>query len=479
MRPKMITRLNPLMSLILIPPAWAASVVVPIGVTPLVTQAPGPSAALFAEPPYQCVANVYVATTGSDSAAGTSAAPWLTIQHADTTATAGTCVNVLPGIYPAGSMLTHGGNAATPTGYVVYRCATLLGCVITDQAKGFSITAAGAGPNYVMIDGFELAAASKAVYGVGINAWSQGDTMFAAHHIWALNNKIHGYGQSGIQLNDGDWFFALHNETYGNSNVTCDAQGSGISLVTLKALAGYTPTAMDLQWSPYHVVVNWNHSHDNALTQCGTASNQYDTDGNGIIMDTLDNHGSTNVLFPSKSLVAFNVAHGNGGRGVWVFRSSLVTMSNNTSYNNSLDPFSSATFRPEIGVGGGHQNIVINNIAWSVPGSTSPTNMNAAFGGGDAAGEVNANNVWQNNVSYGGTPRYNSQNGNTMYNADATTFTCAANKCNVSPMLAGASVGNFAPTATSPAIGYGQRQPYLPATSVDVGACSHSLSTCP
>lgn len=459
-------------------PAWAASLPVTITVQP--TEKPGPSATLFANPPYQCVTNVYVSPSGSDSNAGTLAAPWATIQKADATATAGTCVNVQPGTYAAGATLTHGGNAATPTGYVVYRCTTLLGCVITDSNRGFSITAAGAGPNYVMIDGFELAAASKVAYGQGIYAWSQGDSGFGAHHIWALNNRIHGYGQSGIQLNDGDWFWALHNETYGNSNVTCDAQGSGISFVVLKALAGYTPTAMDQQWAPYHIVANWNVAHDNALTACGTAGNPYDTDGNGIIMDTFDNQGSTNVLYPYQSLVAFNLAYKNGGKGVWVFRSSFVTVANNTSYNNNLDPYNNATFRPEVGIGGGHGNTVINNIAWPVPGASSPLTMNAAFGGGNAAGEVNASNVWQNNVSYGGTPPYNwGPQGNVMLDADAPSFTCTANKCNVNPLMVGAAAGNFALQATSPATGYGQTQSYLSPQSIDVGACHHALASCP
>jgi hypothetical protein len=38
---------------------------------------------------------------------------------------------------------------------------------------------------------------------------------------------------------------------------------------------------------------------------------------------------------------------------------------------------------------------------------------------------------------------------------------------------------NFALSAGSPAIGYGKTQGYLPAQSVDVGACSHALATCP
>jgi hypothetical protein len=38
---------------------------------------------------------------------------------------------------------------------------------------------------------------------------------------------------------------------------------------------------------------------------------------------------------------------------------------------------------------------------------------------------------------------------------------------------------NFALQSTSPAIGYGLAETYLPATSVDAGACYHTLAICP
>ena len=76
-----------------------------------------------------------------------------------------------------------------------------------------------------------------------------------------------------------------------------------------------------------------------------------------------------------------------------------------------------------------------------------------------------------------------------MSNGD--TYSCASNKCATSPgwvdvgtTSAGTETtppagANFALTADSPAIGYGLTETYLPAQSVDVGACSHTLATCP
>jgi len=76
-----------------------------------------------------------------------------------------------------------------------------------------------------------------------------------------------------------------------------------------------------------------------------------------------------------------------------------------------------------------------------------------------------------------------------MSNGD--TYSCTSNKCGASPDwvdVGTSSAGtettqpvgvNFALSAGSPAIGYGQAQGYLPAQSVDVGACSHTFATCP
>ena len=105
----------------------------PVQTVPSV-QKPGPSTDLFSHPYYTCVNNYYISALGSDSNNGSSGSPWLTLQHADSTPRApGDCINVAPGTYN-GMALSKGGNAATSTGYVVYRCQTLDGCTINGNA---------------------------------------------------------------------------------------------------------------------------------------------------------------------------------------------------------------------------------------------------------------------------------------------------------------------------------------------------------
>src|SRR5262249_22338512 len=173
---------------------------------------PGPSATLFAAPFYSCAHNFYVATNGNDADAGTQAAPWKTIQRADPAVQAGDCVNVQPGTYPSGANITRGGNAPTPAGYVVYRCTQLNACKITAAGfagSGFKISGPnGVGPGFVVIDGFELAASSADTYSVGIRLGDIGNfpRAGAAHHVWLLNNIVHGYGQAGIAAGMGEYY---------------------------------------------------------------------------------------------------------------------------------------------------------------------------------------------------------------------------------------------------------------------------------
>jgi hypothetical protein len=96
----------------------------------------------------------------------------------------------------------------------------------------------------------------------------------------------------------------------------------------------------------------------------------------------------------------------------------------------------------------------------------------AAFLGGSSGGVADADNVWSNNVSFGGTPPFVNQSGNAIWSPD--TINCTINganpyKCNVNRLFANPADGNFALQAGSPAIGYGLSKPYSSGQSADGG----------
>jgi hypothetical protein len=492
----------------------------------MAVEVPGPSILLFNNPYYACTKNYYVATNGSDSNDGaTAASAWQTLQHADTVlpgggAAAGTCINVEPGTYGSGVMISHGGNLAASTGYVVYRCTVLDACTVTDvkaQGQNGSFVFNPRQPmtgNYVIIDGFKLTAASETPFGQGVELWAGSNSFTpSVHHVWIMNSIISGYGQSGIQMNEGEYFFAIHNIVFGNANAGCSAQGSGISFANLIARAGYTRTHDDSKTKVYgtigtafHNVVEYNVLYNNATTSCGTSKNPYDSDGNNIIMDTLRWEGvSGAIAYPYGTLIAYNVVYNSGGGGIHIFNSDNVTAANNSCYNAYLDPYNTASARACIDTNGSYNDTIINNLAVAIPvapiGScafnTAPyAQFNTALVGAPPGGmtaDSFSHNITQlqggHDSCWGAFGKDSPTGEAPMFQAD--TYSCSANKCATNPgwvNVGGASTGtettkpdgvNFALTPNSPAIGYGLTETYLPFTSVDAGACYHTLKTCP
>ena len=461
---------------------------------------PGPSASLYGSPFYTCSHSFYVATNGSDSNPGTAASPWRTIQHADSSSRQpGDCIKVAPGTYEAEVLVQNGGNAPTPTGYVVYRCETLDGCHVLAPGRGHLWGFANKG-NFVVVDGFEVDGnnalqtdgiadacfgSDAATYGIGKSS----------HHIWIINNIIHHCNLSGISFNNKEWYYVQQNLVYHNA-WTSGYQGSGIEFVVAQCIeaknnscasgatyAGgtgtYVPSGMDLTYlSNFHNIVSGNVVYDNMIAADNPVACGGHTDGNGIIMDTFFDMATLSISYPYQSLISNNISYSNGGHGIHVFRSSNVTVANNTVFNNGRDTCINSYYLGDLSQSGGSNNVWVNNISQSEETAKNPScgtycgDRNTPLVAGNGAGIVDGNNTFADNVTFGG---YGVQ----LFNEDVLYFSCLNNKCGTDPMLINPTDDDFALQSTSPAIKYGELLSFIPTAVAYAGACSSALESCP
>jgi parallel beta-helix repeat protein len=481
-----------------------STVPAPLPPLPATAEAPGPSAALFNAPFYSCGRNYYVTSSGDDRSDGSQGSPWKTIQRADSTSRLpGDCINVAPGTYYAHIVIRNGGDAPTPTGYVAYRCQTLDKCHVLAPGPGH-LWLLESPANFVVVDGFELDGNGTASQPDGMadqcigSSWDNSHYNPApnndsSHHIWVINSIAHHCNLAGISFSNKEWIYVIHNWVYHNS-WTSGYEGSGIALVVFQCIeagdpscsdttggapgsGSYKPSDMDLTFSaPFRNVISWNVATDNSEAHspipCGSQ-----TDGNGIIIDTFLAEPDNKVSYPYKSLVYGNVAYANGGRGIHVFAASNVTVANNTAYGNGTDTCINAYYLSDLSQAGGANNIWINNIAQSVMTVANAAcgsycgGRNAPLLAGNGRGVVSANNVYSNNLLYGGR-------GPKTFDADVDYFSSANNKI-TDPLFISPSTGNFALQSTSPAVGYAQPEHNLRPAPIDAGACSTALAACP
>lgn len=496
---------------------------------------PGPNQYLFDHPYYSCSTNYYVnGSTGSNSYDGTSptftggaTGPWATLQKASNTNTgAGSCINVANGTYD-GVQVINGGNLASQTGYVVYRCVTLDGCTITGNSGldgtasitiGYCISGAGwtcpadyQHPQYVMFDGFVLDgpdSSSGNEFGfmcVG-QFGASGPTAQGPHHCWLLNSIIQHFGHGGTVAYSNDYIYVIHSTIYDTSTRVCGGtQGSGLAYVSLYTPAGYSATIDDKSGAaPYfgfptwtladstwfHTVTAFNILYNNT-TKCGVES-----DHNGIIFDTnttgsgIQDNGNGNYSFPE--LAYGNVVYNNGGNGIHVFVANEVYVANNTTFNNGLDNYAVGNGITAIGGVTSHHNYSFNNVDANCTTATGGSTLaaNPYYIATISGTDVVTNNVTLQVKSDPGVCNYSS--GNDYWLDGTATDPSASNKPATNPLWSNvtfASPGtdttqpaghNFALTGSSPAIGYGTTAyGWLPSTAVDAGACPSSLTTCP
>ena len=144
-----------------------------------------------APPPGSCVSVCHYvdAASGNDANAGTSAAPWRTIQHAADVTNPGDTVIVNDGVYTGGANVVTIGRSGTAAGWLVFRAAHLWGAVIDGQnnssTTGFEING-----NYIRVQGFEVRNTNR----YGFDAYGGSESAAGNHDIDVLQNHIHDIG---------------------------------------------------------------------------------------------------------------------------------------------------------------------------------------------------------------------------------------------------------------------------------------------
>ena len=317
------------------------------GGQPVTTLAPEPIA--FGNPPNAFPSSLcrpaansrYVASTGNDSNAGTSAQPYRTVQKGIASLRRGEALFIRAGDYynkgPDGvtdSLLMISDVAGGSADSWLTVCAfpgerPRLHANDTDSAAVFITNT-----RYVHIEGLELIGPAFGLQkqparggdAAGIRVGNFGSSRAEAHYVRLWDNHIHGFGASGIQLNVSNRVDIRGNLIWDNAHWS-DFATSGISSFWPSAQSGNDGLA-------YGVYIVGNLLWDNFMNDAKyDAKSAYGlTDGNCIIIDENAHYTDAGR---SRTLIKNNICVANGGPGVAMSRSKNVDIVNNTFYRNN------------------------------------------------------------------------------------------------------------------------------------------------
>ena len=395
----------------------------------------------------------YVSPQGSNNNPGTKEQPWQTIQYAVDKTAPGDIVFVEDGIYRESVVMTRSGS---PGAYITLKAINKWGAKVEVPNGDGKVDGIKAAANYLTIDGFEIYDPATDFGHTG-----NGITVYDNHHVNVLNNKIHGFGGSGVQCGHFDHVLVENNVVYNNAKYNPN-QSSGISMFQARAVDNEPG---------YHVIVRNNRSFGNInIVLSGNPIGT--TDGNGILIDDFQNaYDDAHGPFPHRTLVENNLSYDNGGKGVQVFQSDYVDVFNNTAYHNNHDEQNTGTWRAELSLIYSHHTVWRNNIGVANPGAGEILQWNRAI----LIAESD-NTVWENNLTYSGSPGDQSIN---LTNTPVTEADLANNLLGVNPQFNNEFGQDFSLKLESPAVNAGSDQIISfhdinyqprPSGSVDIGA---------
>jgi parallel beta-helix repeat protein len=175
------------------------------------------------------------------------------------------------------------------------------------------------GCKYITIDGLVT------MHDSGSNDISAGIRIDGDSEFITIKNCLsYNNGGGGIEVLSSDHIVIESNICHSNST-RYEVNTSGISLYNMKRLTSNSDY--------YGCIIRGNTCYNNTCElpfRYGAESLPYPTDGNGIILDRLDD-----TAYGKNVLIENNVCSSNGGNGIKIFRSSLARVMNNTVYHNN------------------------------------------------------------------------------------------------------------------------------------------------
>jgi hypothetical protein len=322
-------------------------------------------------------------STGSDGNNGLSlTTAFATIGHAASVTNPGDLVEIRAGNGYSGGL--NLGNSGTSSAYITFEGYPGDSApVITVGGASYGIDVTG---NYIAVVGLNVQG-SQSDQAAGIQV-SSNNINAPNHHIIILDNTVGNVGAGGISTVYADYLTIDGNTVYGTSN-SSPFGTSGISIWAAQNSDNSTATKM---------FVVGNLVYDNVEKVIETACGGI-CDGEGIIIDDNSNSQTNNIQYTGGTLVANNIAYGNGSNGIQVGNSSNVTVIYNTLYENGV----SGVAKAELAVlNGGSGNVIENNIIYAGPGNSAGNQYGTAA-------------TWDYNDMYNGTLTGGTDGSHTIY----------------------------------------------------------------
>ena len=354
----------------------------------------------------------YVAKSGSDGNSGSFTAPWLTIQHAANSVTAGATVYVETGVYKESVNFPNSGTSANPITFANYpgETATIDGTGVAVSGTQGLINIVN--QSYVTINGFEIrnyttSSANPTPAGIWVTGSGTGVQLLnnSVHNITTTSEKngnafgIAVYGTSSTPITQitisGN---QLYNMKTGNSetmnvdgnvtyftisnNIVHDNDNIGIDAIGFE---GVGPSGSD---QARYGEVSGNTVYNISGIKNAGEGDSYDADG--LYCD-----GCEYVIFERNTVyncdLAMEAASEHKGHDA-----SYVTIRNNLFYNSNAVGVSIGGYSNT--VGGSDHVVVVNNTLYNNNVKNQGAEFQIQYHSGSQSG-----NIFENNIVYAGT----------------------------------------------------------------------------